>query len=148
MAIWQLFGAGLQAEFCIAWLAAGSASDLAGDFYFAIAKQALRFRRGAGRVGAIREEFAVGRVHRVKIVEIGEMDLDLDHIFSAQFQFFEDIAYRIQYSTGFFRNVPAYRDSGGEVRRDQPGQEGVLVIQHNLAEGCAGPGNCLWLYAS
>ena len=148
MAIWQVPGEGLQGEFRIAWLVAGSASDLAGDFYFTIAKQALRFGRGAHRVGTICEEFAVGRVHRVKIVEIGQVDLDLDHIFSAQFKFFEDIADRLQYRAGFFRDVPQYRDTGGEVRRDQPGQKGVLVIQYNLAEGCAGPGNCLRLYAS
>ena len=84
MAVWQLPGACLQGEFRIARLANGSAPDLAGDFYFTIAKQALRFGRGARRVGTTRKELPVGRVHCVKIIEIGKMDLDLDHIFPVQ----------------------------------------------------------------
>lgn len=69
------------------------------------------------------------------------MDLDLDHIASAELQFFEDIANRRQHRAGFGSDVAEHLDTRREISRYQPGKEGVLVIQHHLAKGRVRLGN-------
>ena len=69
------------------------------------------------------------------------MDLDLDHVASAELQFFEDITNCRQHCASFGSDIPEHLDTRRKVSCYQPGKEGVLVIQYHLAKGRVRFGN-------
>ena len=54
------------------------ASDLAANFDLATTKQVFRLGRGTRGVGISIEEFPVGGVHRVEIIQVGQVYVYLD----------------------------------------------------------------------
>ena len=76
------------------------------------------------------------------------MHIDLDNALPGQLQFIENFADGVQNRARFSSNVSQDLHSRRKVGSYQSGQEGVLVIQHNLAEGRLRFRNRPWLYAS
>lgn len=97
----------------------GSTPDLAADLDLAAAEQAPGLDGGARRKVAIIEKFAVGVVHGIEIVEIGEMDFDLDDTIAAKIEFAQHRADGVEDRAGLRGDVSEYRDTGREIRRDQ-----------------------------
>jgi len=81
------------------------------------------------------KKLAVGGIHRIEVSEVGEVDLDLYHVFTGELQFVEYVANDGEYRAGFGGYIAEHGDSDGEISRDQAGQEGVMLVQHHLTEG-------------
>lgn len=110
------------------------AADLAGDFDLAAAEQPFRLGGGARWVGVAGEEVAVGRVHRVEIVEVAQVYVDPDDEFGLEIEFFKDAPDGCEHRAGFGGDVAEYRQALGKIGSDQSGQESIMIIHDHLAE--------------
>ena len=114
------------------------ASNLAGNLDFAAAEQMCRFGGGTRGKNIRVKKFTIDVIHGIEIVQIGEMHLDLDHVVTTQLQFIENIANDAEHGASFRADIAEHVKSGGKICRDQAGKEGVMIVQHHLAEWCPG----------
>ena len=114
------------------------ASNLAGNLDFAAAEQMCRFGGGTRGKNILVKKFTIGVIHGIEIVQVGEMHLDLDHVVSTELQFIENIADSAEHGAGFSGDIAERVQPGRQIGRDQAGKEGVMIVQHHLAEWCPG----------
>jgi len=130
----RILAARLSVTLFTAWTT-GLAEYLAANLDLAAAEQARRFGGGARGKRLTRKKFAIGGIHRIKVSEVGEVDLDLYHVFAGELQFVEYVADGGEHRARFGGYIAEHGDSCGEISRDQAGQKGVVLVQHYLAKG-------------
>ena len=100
-----------------------------------------RFGGGTRGKSILVKKFTIDVIHGIEIVQVGEMHLALDHVVTTQLQFIENIADDAKHGASFRADIAEHVKSGRKIGRDQAGKEGVVIVQHHLAEWCPGCGN-------